>query len=110
MVKVKKLLKEAETARDNFFNAVKELEDEILGKFEGINVNNKSYFGIRYFDITTKHYSASNFLESEFKIEVVSCGFPPETEEEMLKQMKEMVKENQLIKEVISYIDMVLED
>jgi len=110
MKKIRDLLKEAESARDMSNDCIANMVNEIKKQLPNIGISCSGMFGVRYFDITTDHYKASNFLEKSFKIELKSCDKMPETEDEMMTQMKMMAKEKIAINDAVQYMNKFLKD
>jgi len=109
MKNARKLLKKAEEANTAFNLSVKNMTDELRKSLSGVEISCSSMFNVRYFDLTTDHYKAGNFCQ-DFKIELKACDKVPETEKEMLEQMKIMAKEKILIKNAISFMNEFLKD
>jgi len=110
MKKAIELLKAAKLAKKEYDNSISLLEEEIMSILPNVKVSCSSIVNPKYFDLTTDHFEASNFLEKDFEVKTVACSDMPETEEAILQKMREMNKEKASLKDAIEIIEKLLKE
>ena len=111
MKNIKSMIEDIELKKEEQLEMSKALIREVKKLLPGIvKVEHDTLFGARYFTVRTLHIKASNFLEENFKTEVIACDKMPETENEIIDMARMMATERRAVADAVSIIINILKD